>query len=418
MDVRRRMSESHLLLNQDPTYRKGKSCKEAGIIYNCFNTNTGLSESCFKYSGLKDFCKKYGLYFHMALKVVNKGLDYKGWQITSDTVSQLKRDQLALESKFYVYVYLDPRKPGNYSYGEHKFSYEPFYVGKGGQGDTITYKRWKQHVQVVKYGKINDNEGNFHKYYRIDNIIEEGLEPIIKIHQRFKTEQEVLSAEKMLIELIGRTDLKTGPLTNLCAGGFGGALSEETKKKISESLKGNVPWNRYKTISEEQKTAISLRLRSKDKVNHPREDLRPVYVPIGKKRYSKTSFRRKTPLKKTNRPAWNRGLHIILNCSRTAEQKEWIKENTPLNRPLAQYTINGNFVAAYRSQRDTARITGYKRESIKDVCNGRQLSAYGYLWKKITKEEYHKFKEQQEFKSTTITETNNWIEQQVRKDAA
>ena len=32
---------------------------------------------------------------------------------------------------FYVYVYLDPRKTGEFIFDEFKFDFEPFYVGKG-----------------------------------------------------------------------------------------------------------------------------------------------------------------------------------------------------------------------------------------------------------------------------------------------
>lgn len=41
---------------------------------------------------------------------------------------------LLLEDKrfyVYVYIYLDPRKQGNYKYENYFFDYEPFYVGKG-----------------------------------------------------------------------------------------------------------------------------------------------------------------------------------------------------------------------------------------------------------------------------------------------
>ena len=53
---------------------------------------------------------------------------------------------LLSQMKFYVYVYLDPSKPGQYVYGDYTFEYEPFYVGKGQNG------RWLVHMS---YGGNN-----------------------------------------------------------------------------------------------------------------------------------------------------------------------------------------------------------------------------------------------------------------------
>jgi hypothetical protein len=42
---------------------------------------------------------------------------------------------------FYIYIYLDPRKPGKYVYGMYVFDYEPFYVGKGKDKQYISHLR-------------------------------------------------------------------------------------------------------------------------------------------------------------------------------------------------------------------------------------------------------------------------------------
>ena len=132
---------------------------------------------------------------------------------------------------FYVYVYLDPRKPGKFKYGEYEFDYEPFYVGKG-EGD-----RYKTHLTESSL-KSKDNP---FKNNVIKKIIKEtgNIPKIIKYRINI-TELEAFELETKMIKVIGRRNIRTGPLTNLTDGGEGCSgriITDETKEKLSISNK-------------------------------------------------------------------------------------------------------------------------------------------------------------------------------------
>lgn len=180
---------------------------------------------------------------------------------------------------YYVYVFLDSRKPGEYKYGKYKFEYEPFYVGKG------SGKRIFKHLQ-------DKAKSNLHKYRKIKKIIKEtGKEPIyLKIKENL-AEKNAFELEARIIKKIGRFDLKTGPLTNLIDGGCGGSgsanVTPKSRKKMGDFTRGKTfeeiygkekakeiklkiaEANKKREFSEEQRNKVSDKWALTWKVTNP-----------------------------------------------------------------------------------------------------------------------------------------------------
>ncbi len=136
-------------------------------------------------------------------------------------------------NKYYIYAYLDPRKPGEYIYGGTIFDYEPFYIGKG-TGD-----------RYLIYTHMNQNR---HLDNKIKKIKKEGFLVKIEFVQKNLVESEAFKQEIYFIGCIGRNDKGMGPLCNMTDGGEGASgkpggmlgkkLSIEVRTKISKALKG------------------------------------------------------------------------------------------------------------------------------------------------------------------------------------
>lgn len=158
------------------------------------------------------------------------------------------------ENKFYVYAYLDPRKPGDYTYGDYKFKFEPFYIGKGKN------KRCKCHMT-----EASPNATNLcycHKCNKIRKIIKKtGRNPIINRIKTNLSEELSFQLETELIKIIGRDNLGSGPLVNKTCGGYGGVSGY---KFTEEQLEAHRIRNTGKThpfygkhLTEEHKQNIS-----------------------------------------------------------------------------------------------------------------------------------------------------------------
>jgi len=111
--------------------------------------------------------------------------------MTQYLIDLIKKDKDSYRGGgYYVYVYLDPRKSGEYAYDDLDFEYEPFYVGKG-KGDRINQS-------------LYDNNNNTDKKRIISEILGMGMKPItIKIYDNISNEKSY-ELERELIQRIGR----------------------------------------------------------------------------------------------------------------------------------------------------------------------------------------------------------------------
>ena len=55
---------------------------------------------------------------------------------------------------------------------------------------------------------------------------------------------------------------------------------------------------------------------------------------------------------------------------------------SPRGNAISQYTLNGEYVASYKSACEAARITGLSRGSISHCLNGRMQKYGGFIWRK------------------------------------
>lgn len=116
--------------------------------------------------------------------------------------------------EYYVYIYLNPLKPGNFEYKKFNFEFEPFYIGLGKKN------RINHHIIWSKY-KEKYNLHKTVKEYTILKILKNNIEPIrFKLYENL-TLYSAIRLEKYLIKLIGRRDLDKGSLANLTDGGEG-----------------------------------------------------------------------------------------------------------------------------------------------------------------------------------------------------
>jgi len=178
--------------------------------------------------------------------------------------------------KYYTYAYLREDRT-------------PYYIGKG-TGNRI-YSTWRRNNPPKDKSRI------------------------IFLKQNL-TEEEAFKHEIYMIAVFGRKDLGTGILRNLTDGGEGSSgvvISEETRRKISETSKG-------RTLSEEHKRKLIEANKGK---THSEESKRKMSE--AHKNPSKETKRKMSEAKKGKTP-WNKGkTHSEETKRKISEAKKGIK---------------------------------------------------------------------------------------------
>lgn len=192
-------------------------------------------------------------------------------------------------NNYYLYVLLDPRKPGLHKYQDLEFSFIPFYVGIS-----------KHENRFVEHLNESRKNRKSYKCNKIRKIKEEtSKDPIIiKLFENV-TKEEAINLEREYIKKIGRYVLKEGPLTNLTSGGDGGdthtnnpKLKEIIKKQSLTVLGEKNPFY-GKKHSEETKKKISERTKAEMKKHPPRtqeqmqERNKKISITLTGRKYSK-----------------------------------------------------------------------------------------------------------------------------------
>ena len=242
------------------------------------------------------------------------------------------------ENRFYNYVYLDPSKPGEYVYHTenrtYSFQHEPFYIGKG------TGKRYLKHYQLCT--------GSFMKN-KMKKLLDSNIKPLILLIESHD-ENQALTNETLLIKLIGRRNLKNGPLVNLTDGGTGTRnyiVSEETKRKISV-------FNKNKKLSEEhiQKIVLSKLGKKRGKMSD-----------IWKSKISKANKGKSKPPRSIEHIK-----NLKISCAKNAFNK------------VIQYDLQNNFIREWDNAIDPAVYYGKSYSSIRSACNGWVKTCAKFKW--------------------------------------
>lgn len=292
---------------------------------------------------------------------------------------------------FYIYVYLDPRKPGKFEYNEYCFLYEPFYVGKGSSD------RMHDHLKKSELLK------NTFKSNKIKSILSSGHEPyIIKIVDNIIEEKLSYQLEQEIVFDIGRIMTNDGPLVNLKEGGKGGltgyVYSDEQLKQKSiiskrvqscpkyKELRREIGRNIYKNETTKSKhrentiKGLTKEAVKKGKIWLLDDDKKEKMIHKVKDTMSKNVELRSSIQKEawSNIELLEKHSNIMREISSRPDVKKKIRDASI--KKVYQYNIDGDFIKVWDSVIDASKELNISSSGISNNCRGLSKKSNGFIW--------------------------------------
>lgn len=265
-------------------------------------------------------------------------------------------------NNFYIYVILNLDEPGIFEYNDIKFDYMPIYIGKG------INKRQFTHFKPYSLKKDSEKNKFLLKYNCISKIIKDGLAEI-----------ESLNLERYYIKLIGRVDIKTGPLLNLTSGGQGVCGYQYTEdQKLDRSLKQRCDKNHFYNKNHNVDTFKEFK-RSVYQINIITDEIIDKFDSLSDaaiKTNSNESHIRDCcngKRKTHNGFKWK-------DVDDNYIKKRSSKNNSTNKREILQIDLDGNIIEKYDSISSCSRITGIRKSNIIDCLSNRKRTAGGFKW--------------------------------------
>jgi hypothetical protein len=232
---------------------------------------------------------------------------------------------------------------------------QPFYIGIG-KDERYYFRATKKSQRNIHWKRIVDKTD-----YRVEILMDD------------ITYDEAKEKEIEFIKLYGRINLSNGPLCNMTDGGEGNLgyiVTEETRKKLSNSIK---EWHKNRVKGEKEiesfrKTVKALQndpdfIRKRNEGVRNSEKLKAYYA-----------SRRGLPGVKHTEES-----KLKMSLARIGKKvaNEFVDKRS---KKITQKTLSGEFIKIWDSARQIQRELGLSQGNISRCCNGEYKKANGYKW--------------------------------------